>query len=553
MTLKSRKNLAVGAIVTEEQFNTLVKRLERNARQNPGLYKLQVGLLAMLGYIYILFALALLLAALVFLMAIVIYSNRISSGVIQLAVVLIGVIAIVARSLWVTMAPPNGIYLTRRRFPNLFGHLDKLTKKLKAPRCHHVILTGDFNAAVMQVSRLGIFGWQQNYLIIGLPLMQALSPSRFRAVLAHEFGHLSGNHGRFGGWIYHQRQTWMGMLERLHQSDQGWATLFFQLFLNWYAPFFNAYSFVLARTNEYEADRCAAQVSGNRTAAEEYLQQALPQVTAALEVEWRTSVNYQWRQRYMELQEYRTELGKLERKAEATTLTLEEMWTRTRLKRELDGKEETKPLLEEILVADENHVGANLYLGELLLAAEDERGIGYVRKAIAGNVNVVVSGCQLIYGFLQRQGRTKEAEQYLKQAEGHYQELVLAQEERSSIAASDRFLPHGLDEEEARSLREKIATHPDVEVVYFLRKAVKHLPDNPLYVLAVRRRQSFFEADEEAGDETFLNRFLESLTFPGETSIILLKPQNKAVEKALYKSAKEPFYRAVKSPTKAKS
>ncbi|MFB2980801.1 M48 family metallopeptidase [Microseira sp. BLCC-F43] len=125
----------------------------------------------------------------------------------------------------------------------------------------------EFNAAVVQRPRLGIFGWQQNYLLIGLPLMQALSQSQFRAVLAHELGHLSGNHSRFAGWIYRLGITWYQILERL-QREQGGSSFIFDGFFNWYAPFFNAYSFVLAPMDEYEADRCAAELAGVKNAAE---------------------------------------------------------------------------------------------------------------------------------------------------------------------------------------------------------------------------------------------------------------------------------------------
>ncbi|GET40890.1 M48 family metallopeptidase [Microseira wollei] len=132
---------------------------------------------------------------------------------------------------------------------------------------YHILLLDEFNAAVVQRPRLGIFGWQQNYLLIGLPLMQALSQSQFRAVLAHELGHLSGNHSRFAGWIYRLGITWYQILERL-QREQGGSSFIFDSFFNWYAPFFNAYSFVLAPMDEYEADRCAAELAGAKNAAE---------------------------------------------------------------------------------------------------------------------------------------------------------------------------------------------------------------------------------------------------------------------------------------------
>ena len=252
----------------QEQFDALVQRLENFARQQPGIYKLRVGLLAVLGYAYIFLVLAVLLVVVALVVLFVIYSHRINGAIIKLGVLALIPALIVVRSLWVTFPPPAGLPLSRQQAPRLFALVDELTAKLQAPRFHHILLLDEFNAAVVQRPRLGIFGWQQNYLLIGLPLMQSLSQSQFRAVLAHELGHLSGNHSRFAGWIYRQRITWYQILERLKHSEDGGSSFIFESFLNWYAPFFNAYSFVLARMDEYEADRCAAELAGAKNAAE---------------------------------------------------------------------------------------------------------------------------------------------------------------------------------------------------------------------------------------------------------------------------------------------
>src|SRR5262245_539181 len=55
-----------------------------------------------------------------------------------------------------------------------------------------------------------------------------------------------------------------------HQRQSGLAL--FLKFIRWYAPYFEAYSFVLARSNEYEADRCAAQLAGAESAAQALIQ-----------------------------------------------------------------------------------------------------------------------------------------------------------------------------------------------------------------------------------------------------------------------------------------
>ena len=254
--------------ITQEQFDALVGKLEDFSKSNPKNYRLRVALWATLGYAYIFLVLAGLLALIGLVVLFIVYSNRINSYIIKLAILLLVPAWVIVRSLWVTFPPPQGLKVNRRQVPHLFALVDELTTKLQAPRFHNILLNQQFNAGVVQIPRLGIFGWQQNYLLLGLPLMQSLSVEQLKAVLAHELGHLSGNHSRFAAWIYRMRKTWMQIYERLHQSDREGAAVLFNRFLDWYWPAFNAYSFILARMNEYEADRCAAQLAGAKTAAE---------------------------------------------------------------------------------------------------------------------------------------------------------------------------------------------------------------------------------------------------------------------------------------------
>jgi len=138
---------------------------------------------------------------------------------------------------------------------------------VQAKPVHDVLLTPNFNAAVVQTPRLGMLGWPKRYLVIGLPLLASLPPYQFRSVLAHEFAHLAQNHASFANWIYRIRESWYRMLEVLERRRSmliGWLIRFFR----WYAPYFNAYSFVLARANEYEADRESARVTSRVDAAD---------------------------------------------------------------------------------------------------------------------------------------------------------------------------------------------------------------------------------------------------------------------------------------------
>ncbi len=242
--------------MTNEEFSTLVSRLEQQSRESPGWYKARVVLLAMLGYGYV----AIMLAGLTALSAIVIASAvYLKAAAVKIAIPILIVVGLILKAMWVRLPPLGGRALSAREAPELFEMIERLRRKLKAPRFHRVLLTSDFNAAVVQQPLLGMFGWPRNYLLIGLPLMKSLTREQFEAVLAHEFGHLARGHARLSNWIYRLRMTWARLVSALAER-RSWGTFLFRRFFNWYAPYFSAYSFPLARANEYEADATAARL-----------------------------------------------------------------------------------------------------------------------------------------------------------------------------------------------------------------------------------------------------------------------------------------------------
>jgi len=183
-------------------FEALITRMEALAASNPAAYRRRVFGLAILGYGYLLLVVTVLLALCAVLLASIVYLQVIA---VKLLLLVGGPLWLVLRSMWVELQPPAGERLTKLRVPGLFQMLGDLRKRLRTPRIHHVLLTPDFNAGVMQVPRLGLLGWHRNYLFIGLPLMKSLTVEQFQAVLAHELGHLSGGHARAGNWIYRLR------------------------------------------------------------------------------------------------------------------------------------------------------------------------------------------------------------------------------------------------------------------------------------------------------------------------------------------------------------
>lgn len=250
--------------MTEEQFDALVARLETEASGNPDRYRRKVLLLALGGYAYIAAVLAL---GLVLLLASLALTVKAAAAGIKLAIVFGAFLWMVLRAMWVRLDPPEGREVTRREAPELFKLLDHLQRELHVgARFHHVLITDDFNAAVVQAPRLGILGWHRNYLLIGLPLMKALTRKQLAAVLAHEIGHLAGGHAQLGNWVYRLRLGWARLAAML-QDAQSAGSFLFRPFFNRFVPYFNAVSFPLARANEYEADRNSVRLTSPTAAA----------------------------------------------------------------------------------------------------------------------------------------------------------------------------------------------------------------------------------------------------------------------------------------------
>lgn len=250
--------------MSDDAFDTLVFELEKKARLAPERYELQVLLLAVLGNAF--FALVFLSIVALFLgsLALVVTFKWLAlAAMLPLGLFLWTLI----KALRVPIPAPAGLPLEAAQAPQLFALIEEIRMALGAPRLHRVLVTEDYNAAVVQAPQLGLLGWHHNCLLLGLPLMKSLTREQFKAVLAHELGHLSRGHGRLSNWIWRQRLRW-SQLEQALEQDGTAGSIVLAAFLNWFAPRFNARSFPLARANEYEADAISVRLTSSRIAAE---------------------------------------------------------------------------------------------------------------------------------------------------------------------------------------------------------------------------------------------------------------------------------------------
>ena len=253
---------------TDDQREEVVRRVERHARLSPRDFRARVIYFVLIGYAYILavFLFVLMLGAQAWL--------RLTTGAaaqslvlgVGLLFVVLALVAIV-HVLWVRTPRAEGQPITRADTPALFALLDRLHAAIRGPHVHRVLVTAEFEAAMAQWPRLGWLGWHENTLVLGLPLLCALTPGELEAVLAHELGHLAGRHGRLAGWIGRMARTWERVTTKLEERRY-FAAGVFTRFLRWYGPWFEVYVAVLRRMQERVADAAAVSVAGPRGMAE---------------------------------------------------------------------------------------------------------------------------------------------------------------------------------------------------------------------------------------------------------------------------------------------
>jgi Zn-dependent protease with chaperone function len=246
-----------------DAWRSRVAQRERELEQTPGRYRLRLAALALLGYAVLVASLLLTLGVVVALLIRALIAPASVDPQIVIPLVMLGAVgAVILRALWMRWGEPPGHLLQPGEAPALQAEVERIRRHVGADRLHGIVIDGDLNAAAAHVPH-GIGPWgQRQYLVLGLPLLQALGRQELAAVIAHEFGHFHGGHEGFARWIYGLRIRWYRLRDGMLGSGMSLGLLF-GWFFRWYAPYFDGYSFVLARRHEYAADAMGADVAGN--------------------------------------------------------------------------------------------------------------------------------------------------------------------------------------------------------------------------------------------------------------------------------------------------
>ena len=177
-------------------------------------------------------------------------------------------------ALWVRIPKPVGQRVTRAGSPKLIDEIERIARRLDAPVPDEVLIVEEFNAAAGDYPRFGIFGAPRRYLLLGLPLLDALPPDEIRAVIAHELAHLSRRHGRIRMLVGRVATSWTALAAHMatHRRYVSWLYL---PFFKWFIPKLQTSEATLSRGYEYESDELAAKATDAETMAQALLRMGI--------------------------------------------------------------------------------------------------------------------------------------------------------------------------------------------------------------------------------------------------------------------------------------
>ncbi len=173
--------------------------------------------------------------------------------------------------------------IDEKKEPKLFALISEIVGEVGTAKPKKVFLSGDVNAGVFYDSSFWsmIFPVRKN-LQIGLGLINSVTTSELKSILAHEFGHFSQRSMRVGSYVYNANKVIHNMLYDNDSYDrliQKWGNI-----SGYFSPFvaiaeaiieaiksilqslydnLNGSYFALSREMEFHADEVAVNITGS--------------------------------------------------------------------------------------------------------------------------------------------------------------------------------------------------------------------------------------------------------------------------------------------------
>jgi len=225
-------------------------------KKQPKTYICLCLLLAIVGYLFIA-GFPLLVLILPFSLFTVAQTTTAVEGWILFSALLF--LLLLSISISVTLArlkftPPHGPELKRDRYSHLFQAIDDIRAHYQSPFLHvdRVILCDSFEISLVKTPRIALPFLFTHTLLIGLPVLQAMKPTDFQALLARELARASMRHDYIASWLVSLLPIWKQFVRVSKKA--GWSTLPVYWFFRAYTRLYETVICALLKTNFLQAE-----------------------------------------------------------------------------------------------------------------------------------------------------------------------------------------------------------------------------------------------------------------------------------------------------------
>jgi len=254
------KNLLIPVESLGRRIHEMAGRQGKSlSESHPRAYLLLAAAFALVGYLYLLVFPCLVIASVAGLYAAAIKGDSVAWAMVLLWLLVGASSAMVSYCLFrFRPALPVDRELDRTTHPALFQLVTDQTGHYHSPCMDRIVLSRDFELAVLKIPRYALPEWSTHTLVVGLPLLQCLSVQQFQCALARRLGQSSKRYNRLSNWLVQLREIWPLYCDRERVRRYGHRPVAW--FYRVYAPLYKFITAPAACLDELAADSYAMEL-----------------------------------------------------------------------------------------------------------------------------------------------------------------------------------------------------------------------------------------------------------------------------------------------------
>ncbi len=239
-------------------YNSVWNKLFACARRFPLLYSLLLIPIAILGFGYLLlFPIMFCIGTFKVIQLLVNTPVSLATSHIDMIAVWTGITIIAALTtrqlIKIQFTLPEGITINQPTAARLHTLLHQISREIPVPKIDSIIITEQLSMDIIKTPSYPLPLWSVNTLVVGLPLMQCLSPDYFRCAMVRKLIQHSKHNHIVPKWVAQCRSTWMQYLAATSPA-KGKSNILLHVFFKFYSPVYRQISIPVANYVELAAD-----------------------------------------------------------------------------------------------------------------------------------------------------------------------------------------------------------------------------------------------------------------------------------------------------------